>query len=422
MASPPVRDTTYVQSPPERKKTASSVYDVHAEQPPFGSRYLTADSDVWSKNAWDHVPPPDDQHERIAASLARQQAKPVPAEEKPKYNDKPAKHWDNFYKMNADNFFRNRNGIPCHIRNLAAAIDNRATELGCGAGNSVFPLLASNQNPDLKLHAFDYSSHAVKLVQHNELYTSPPNGSIRASVWDLTSTDGLPDGIAPSSMLKPGGLVVMRDYGRHDMTQLLEDNLYIRGDKTRVYYFELDELAELFTGSAARPCDKLPTEPEVVYEDEEDAGTHTSQPGLGTFKGSPAALLSGLETPASDVPSSSSSLFPPEPSTSPSFPSRTPQQQNEPGPSMLPDSRADADVDASARKTSSEALPDSISSPSPSKVALQRTPPGCPPHPLFAAMQLGVDRRLLVNRKRQLKMYRIWMQGKFKKLPSATTP
>lgn len=36
--------------------------------------------------------------------------------------------------------------------------------------------------------------------------------------------------------------------------------------------------------------------------------------------------------------------------------------------------------------------------------------------PLFSIEQLGVDRRLIVNRKRQLKMYRVWMQGKFKKL------
>jgi tRNAThr (cytosine32-N3)-methyltransferase len=36
-------------------------------------------------------------------------------------------------------------------------------------------------------------------------------------------------------------------------------------------------------------------------------------------------------------------------------------------------------------------------------------------HPLFTATQLGVDRRLLVNRKRQLKMYRVWMQGKFQR-------
>jgi hypothetical protein len=37
------------------------------------------------------------------------------------------------------------------------------------------------------------------------------------------------------------------------------------------------------------------------------------------------------------------------------------------------------------------------------------------PHPLFSITQLGVDRRLLVNRKRQLQMYRVWMQGKFRK-------
>ncbi|KZV61086.1 hypothetical protein PENSPDRAFT_671237 [Peniophora sp. CONT] len=35
---------------------------------------------------------------------------------------------------------------------------------------------------------------------------------------------------------------------------------------------------------------------------------------------------------------------------------------------------------------------------------------------LFKATQLGVDRRLLVNRKRQLKMYRVWMQAQFEKL------
>lgn len=53
-------------------------------------------------------------------------------------------------------------------------------------------------------------------------------------------------------MLKPGGLVVMRDYGRHDLTQLrfkegrlLDENLYIRGDKTRVYFFQLGKINRL---------------------------------------------------------------------------------------------------------------------------------------------------------------------------------
>jgi tRNAThr (cytosine32-N3)-methyltransferase len=43
-------------------------------------------------------------------------------------------------------------------------------------------------------------------------------------------------------------------------------------------------------------------------------------------------------------------------------------------------------------------------------------------HPLFTVTQLGVDRRLLVNRKRQLKMYRVWMQGKFQRTEADGLP
>jgi len=39
-----------------------------------------------------------------------------------------------------------------------------------------------------------------------------------------------------------------------------------------------------------------------------------------------------------------------------------------------------------------------------------------PNHPLFKSTQLGTDRRLLINRKRKLKMYRVWVQGVFEKL------
>lgn len=44
------------------------------------------------------------------------------------------------------------------------------------------------------------------------------------------------------------------------------------------------------------------------------------------------------------------------------------------------------------------------------------------PHPLFTIKQLGIDRRLLLNRKRQLKMYRIWMQGKFQRTETDALP
>lgn len=41
-------------------------------------------------------------------------------------------------------------------------------------------------------------------------------------------------------------------------------------------------------------------------------------------------------------------------------------------------------------------------------------------HYPFETMRLGVDRRLLMNRKRKLKMYRVWMQGIFRKPLDAT--
>lgn len=104
------------------------------------------------------------------------------------------------------------------------------------------------------------------------------------------------------TVLKPGGEVLFRDYGRGDLAQVrfkkgryLEENFYIRGDGTRVYFFEKDELLKIWTG----------IDPNSTEEGHEDTG--------------------------------------------------------------------------------------------------------------FELIDLGVDRRLLVNRAKQLKMYRCWMQGRFRK-------
>lgn len=56
-------------------------------------RFLTDDANVWSQNAWDHVPPPIGQEAQIAAALAKQRSAPVPEQDKYKYNEKPARHW-----------------------------------------------------------------------------------------------------------------------------------------------------------------------------------------------------------------------------------------------------------------------------------------------------------------------------------------
>lgn len=118
----------------------------------------------------------------------------------------------------------------------------------------------------------------MEVIRENEAY-NPKN--IQADVWDAASDElppGLEDGsvdivvmififsaLSPSQwkqavqniyrLLKPGGEVLFRDYGRGDLAQVrfkkgryLEENFYIRGDGTRVYFFEKDELISIWTG------------------------------------------------------------------------------------------------------------------------------------------------------------------------------
>lgn len=211
-------------------------------------------------------------------------------------------------------------------------------EVGAGAGNTAFPILASNGNPLLKIHACDYSKQAVEVMRKNEGYDPV---FIQADVWDVAS-DTLPPGLTEGSvdvvlmifvfsalnplewaravrnlhrLLKPGGQVCFRDYGRGDLAQVrfkkgryLEENFYIRGDGTRVYFFEEDELARIWSGR--------------MFTDDADK-------------------------------------------------------------------EADSEADSSNKR--------------------KEDPVG------FDIEKIAVDRRLVVNRSRRLKMYRCWIQGKFTK-------
>lgn len=61
-----------------------------------------------------------------------------------------------------------------------------------------------------------------------------------------------------NKILKPGGVVLFRDYGVYDMTQVrfffkqgrkLGENYYLRADGTTVYYFTIEFLSRLFADS-----------------------------------------------------------------------------------------------------------------------------------------------------------------------------
>ncbi|KAB1278963.1 Methyltransferase-like protein 8 [Camelus dromedarius] len=195
----------------------------------------------------------------------------------------------------------------------------RILEVGCGAGNSVFPILNTLQNaPEFFLYCCDFASGAVELVKSHSSYraaqccafvhdvcddglpypfpdgildvillvfvlssihpdSSLPPAVLRNWLWNCimsqgwdekrsSSPDPLPmwlmkqdlckqslllcfqrmQGVVNrlSKLLKPGGMLLFRDYGRYDKTQLrfkrghcLSENFYVRGDGTRAYFF-----------------------------------------------------------------------------------------------------------------------------------------------------------------------------------------
>jgi tRNAThr (cytosine32-N3)-methyltransferase len=201
-----------------------------------------------------------------------------------RFNSDPAKWWNLFYKNNTANFFKDRKWLQQEFPILDEITEADAgpvvlLEIGAGAGNTAFPILAKNKNPHLKIHACDFSKQAVQVMRNHEDYDSKP---IQADVWDVAG-DTLPPDLADGSVdvalmvfifsalspsqwkkavenvwrvLKPGGQVCFRDYGRGDLAQVrfrkgryLEENFYIRGDGTRVYFFDKDELASIWSGN-----------------------------------------------------------------------------------------------------------------------------------------------------------------------------
>lgn len=243
--------------------------------------------------------------------LEQQNSRLVPAHKAIQLEQQAQRHWDLFYKRNETRFFKDRHWTTrefaelltavgqatnhsdddattaitaaterLHLNtdttNTSAAPRRRLLEIGCGVGNLIFPLVRELRDA-FYIYACDFSPRAVDFVRQNELYDER---DMRAFQCDITDSAGVvfehiergsldivtmvfvlsaihPERFAGvferiGQLLRPGGVLLFRDYGRHDMAQLrfkaghkIADGLYMRQDGTRSYFFGEQEVAGL---------------------------------------------------------------------------------------------------------------------------------------------------------------------------------
>jgi tRNAThr (cytosine32-N3)-methyltransferase len=136
----------------------------------FGNRYLNQTDDAFQHNAWDQVEM-DEQMEKDAFELiANQKQNAASAEKVIKLDTNPNQFWNRFYSNNANRFFKDRHWLSREFSELFDSGTRFICEIGCGAGNTVFPYLKESEDENAFAYCFDYSSEAVKVVQQNPLY------------------------------------------------------------------------------------------------------------------------------------------------------------------------------------------------------------------------------------------------------------
>jgi methyltransferase-like protein 6 len=210
-------------------------------------------------------------------------------------------YWDKFYKFHADRFFNDRHWFSAEFPALLTA--SSILEVGCGVGNTVFPLLEIN--PTAHVYACDFAPTAINIVHQHPLYKSSnrvtafvadlinddmlinvPRGTVDACtmifVLSAISPEAMPAAVANvkrtlrrsrncssgsgSNNSRGGGRILFRDYAAGDLAQerlqreykqqRLGEGFYMRGDGTRAYYFTETFVLELFEQQGFR-CDSL---------------------------------------------------------------------------------------------------------------------------------------------------------------------
>ncbi|RNA41654.1 methyltransferase 2-A [Brachionus plicatilis] len=254
----------------------------------FGNRFLTDEKNVFQFNAWDNVEWDQELLNQAEEKIKINSSVLMSTDKAKQFEDNADDYWDKFYSIHENKFFKDRNWLftefPELLGNSGGESKNcekfTILEVGCGVGNTIFPIIRSNSNSNLFVYGCDFSSSAIEILKNTAEYDETKCKAFVCDITDLKKNEFpiqqrtldiivmifVLSAIKPElqletvknlvKLLKPGGKILFRDYGLYDLAQLrfksgqcLEKNFYVRGDGTFVKFFTQDDVDRLFTES-----------------------------------------------------------------------------------------------------------------------------------------------------------------------------
>ncbi|PKU31383.1 methyltransferasehypothetical protein [Limosa lapponica baueri] len=179
------------------------------------------------------------------------------------YEVNAKRYWDDFYKIHENGFFKDRHWLFTEFPELAPTrkpsqngdsvheFNNKEESDNEGLGSCANGLWAENQLNVIKSTPKICTEElaAQKCSELNQSAGDYPGSSASYRILECIVN-------RLSRLLKPGGMILLRDYGRYDLAQLrfkkgqcLSDNFYVRGDGTRVYFFTQGKESALAKGA-----------------------------------------------------------------------------------------------------------------------------------------------------------------------------
>lgn len=252
------------------------------------NRKLLSDEDVFTQNAWDDFELTDEMISEAERKIEQQRnEKKCDDIDINELEASVSKNWEQFYQIHTDKFFKDRRWIFSELPEILTRLEETSNpcsifEVGCGVGNAVVQILGSNKNQMLHLYCADVSSKAIQTLKQRDLFLKDADritafqadihkdfDSIVSKKIEKCSLDFITmifflSALKPHAMedvvrnlatlLKPGGMIFFRDYGKFDLTQIrfkgssyLSENYYKRSDGTTSYFFELEQVHKLLS-------------------------------------------------------------------------------------------------------------------------------------------------------------------------------